>query len=224
MSASISSSSIISQGIHFPQPMVDNHAVSTKKSNNDDSSSQTILKSASAKSVQKASTGLSKKDQAQIQQLKSRDAEVKTHEQAHLSAAGSLATSGASFTYATGPDGIRYAIGGEVSIDTSKVKGDPAATIKKAEIIQSAALAPASPSGQDKAVAAQARAMAEAARAELAQKSQQPDKIGKEQATDKTNLAKESKTEHHQPVDKIQTQNQSAAVKPKPGSVVNIFI
>jgi len=49
-----------------------------------------------------------------------------------------------------------YAVGGEVSIDTTPVKGDPQATVAKMETIKAAALAPADPSGQDRAVAAEA--------------------------------------------------------------------
>lgn len=105
--------------------------------------------------------------QQQIQALKSRDQEVRSHELAHLSAAGGIAVSGPHFQYTTGPDGVRYATGGEVNIDTSSVSGDPAATILKAESIRRAALAPANPSGQDQSVAAKAEAMANKARMEL---------------------------------------------------------
>jgi hypothetical protein len=59
-------------------------------------------------------------------------------------------------------------VGGEVSIDTSPVAGNPEATIAKAHQIEAAALAPADPSGQDHSVATQAQAMAAAAEAELA--------------------------------------------------------
>lgn len=105
--------------------------------------------------------------QNQIQTLKARDQEVRNHEQAHLSAAGGLAMGGASFQFVTGPDGQRYAMGGEVSIDTSGVSGDPAATLRKAETIRHAALAPAEPSGQDFSVASKATAMANQARLEM---------------------------------------------------------
>ncbi len=114
----------------------------------------------------------SQEDQQKLEYLKSRDREVKTHEQAHLSAAGGLAMGGASFSYEKGPDGTSYAIGGEVNIDTSDVAGDPIATLKKAETIRRAALAPANPSAQDKAVASQASAMANKARAEIFQNNQ----------------------------------------------------
>lgn len=112
---------------------------------------------------------LTESEQRQVQQLADRDREVRTHEQAHLSAAASRATSGASFTYTDGPDGKRYATGGEVSVDTSPVRGDPEATLRAAELIQRAALAPAEPSTQDRQVAAAANAMAQVASTELSQ-------------------------------------------------------
>ncbi len=61
-----------------------------------------------------------------------------------------------------------FAVGGEVSIDTSPVPGDPGATLQKARRIRQAALAPADPSAQDMRVAARASQMALEARAELA--------------------------------------------------------
>jgi len=116
---------------------------------------------------------LSAEELAQIQKLKQRDTEVKAHEQAHLSAAGGIATSGASFSYQRGPNGQRYAIGGEVQIDTSAVAGDPAATLRKADMIKRAALAPVSPSSQDFKVASQAMSMAAKAQADLLKMSQE---------------------------------------------------
>lgn len=107
-----------------------------------------------------------------IDELKARDAEVRQHEQAHLAAAGGLAVSGASYTYQRGPNGVNYAIGGEVQIDTSP-GGTPEETIARAATIQAAALAPAGPSGADRAVAAQAQQMETQARAELAQQQSQ---------------------------------------------------
>ncbi|NHZ88458.1 catalase [Massilia sp. CCM 8733] len=104
---------------------------------------------------------------ARIDKLKARDAEVRQHEQAHLAAAGGLALSGASYTYQRGPNGVNYAIGGEVQIDTSP-GGTPQETISRARAIAAAALAPADPSGADRAVAAQAGQMEQQARAELA--------------------------------------------------------
>lgn len=110
---------------------------------------------------------LSAEESQQLEKLKARDREVRAHELAHLAAAGSLATSGASFTYQRGPDGANYAIGGEVQIDTS-AGSNPEETIRKAQIIRAAAQAPAEPSGQDRSVAAKASQMEAKARAELA--------------------------------------------------------
>ncbi len=105
--------------------------------------------------------------QQQIQALKDRDREVRNHEQAHLSAAGNIAVGGAHFQYTTGPDGQRYATGGDVSIDISSVSNDPEATLRKAEAIRRAAMAPAQPSAQDYRVASKAAAMAAKASIEL---------------------------------------------------------
>lgn len=117
-------------------------------------------------------------DEAAIARLKARDRQVRQHEQAHLAAAGGLATSGASYTYQRGPDGVNYAVGGEVNIDVSPGR-DPGETIRRARQIRAAALAPADPSGQDRAVAAQAARMEQQARAELAQERQDaPDSRG----------------------------------------------
>lgn len=102
----------------------------------------------------------------QVQQLRNRDREVRTHEQAHAAVGGNLAGP-PNLDFTTGPDGKRYAVSGDVSIDISKVSNDPAATIRKLEQVQRAALAPANPSSQDLRVAARASAGANQARGEL---------------------------------------------------------
>ncbi len=110
---------------------------------------------------------LTEEQRAQVQTLKNRDREVRAHEAAHMAAAGGLARGGAGYSYETGPDNRRYAVGGEVSIDTSP--GNSAEeTLQKAQIIRAAAQAPAKPSQQDLAIAASAGQMAAEARAELA--------------------------------------------------------
>ncbi|MES2129742.1 MAG: putative metalloprotease CJM1_0395 family protein [Pseudomonadota bacterium] len=114
-----------------------------------------------------ASTGLSPAALALIDHLKARDLAVRQHEQAHLAVAGGLALSGASYTYQRGPNGVNYAIGGEVAIDTSP-GATPQETIERAQRVAAAALAPADPSGPDRAIAAQARQLEQQARAELA--------------------------------------------------------
>jgi hypothetical protein len=104
-----------------------------------------------------------------LQELRRRDREVRTHEQAHKSAGGAHAGS-IHLEYTVGPDGKRYASSGSVSIDVSAVKGDPEATLRKMQIVQRAATAPADPSGADRQVAARAASTATQARAELAAK------------------------------------------------------
>ncbi|UEM05673.1 hypothetical protein JL101_009625 [Skermanella rosea] len=99
-------------------------------------------------------SGLTEAERDQVKELKKRDTEVRNHERAHQAAGGQYAGS-PSYTYQTGPDGRRYAIGGEVSIDISPER-DPAATIAKMERIRGAATAPAEPSPQDYKVAAAA--------------------------------------------------------------------
>ncbi len=113
---------------------------------------------------------LSDQDEKKLEKLKKRDAEVRQHENAHEAAAGQYAIGGPHYKLVTGPDGRQYAIGGDVSIDTSEVPDDPEATIRKAETIRRAALAPKEPSSQDQRVAAEASKMEAKARRELAEK------------------------------------------------------
>ena len=111
---------------------------------------------------------LSEEDLKKVLELKQRDMEVRTHEAAHLAAAGKYATGGASFDYKRGPDGRNYAVAGEVGIDTSPIANDPHATLQKAQQIRAAAQAPANPSSQDRQVAASAAQMEAKARQEIA--------------------------------------------------------
>lgn len=108
-----------------------------------------------------------------VQDLKKRDAEVRTHEQAHKTAGGQYAGSPA-FEMTKGPDGQSYATGGHVNIDISAIPDDPQATLNKMMQIKSAALAPAEPSAQDLKVAAKADMVAAAARSELSQSTVTP--------------------------------------------------
>ncbi len=116
-----------------------------------------------------STTQLSQNEAAMVRELKQRDTEVRQHEQAHLSAAGGLARSAASYVMQAGPDGKRYAIGGEVQIDVSPGR-TPEETLIKARQIQAAALAPAEPSGADRSIAARAQAMETQAQAEIAKR------------------------------------------------------
>ncbi|MDV2077726.1 putative metalloprotease CJM1_0395 family protein [Marinobacter xestospongiae] len=102
-----------------------------------------------------ADTQLTEAELKELTKLKARDREVRAHETAHQSVGGQYAGA-PSYTYQRGPDGAQYAVGGEVSIDIAPVEGDPQATIDKMRIVRAAALAPAEPSSQDRAVAAEA--------------------------------------------------------------------
>lgn len=107
-------------------------------------------------------------EQEEIRELAARDREVRRHEQAHAAVGGKYARSPV-YEFVRGPDGVRYAVAGEVSIDTSPVAGDPEATISKAQQVRRAASAPAEPSPQDRRVAAEAAVMEAEARIELRQ-------------------------------------------------------
>ncbi|MEE9398218.1 MAG: putative metalloprotease CJM1_0395 family protein [Methylococcales bacterium] len=152
------------------------HAVGSTVHATEESSSTEDIRQVDtlAPSSENSSQEFSEEEQKQISELKTRDREVRTHEQAHLSAAGGVASGGPTFSYQSGPDGVRYATGGEVQIDTSAVSGDPAATMRKADAIRRAALAPANPSAQDQSVAAQAATMAAKAQADMAKENSQP--------------------------------------------------
>ena len=106
------------------------------------------------------------RQQRQLAALVERDLEVRKHEQAHQMAGGEHAGS-PSYQFSHGPDGKRYATGGEVAIDIGAIPGDPAATLAKMQQVRAAALAPAEPSSQDLSVARAATAKEAQARKEL---------------------------------------------------------
>ncbi len=125
----------------------------------------------------KATDELSPDEERLVKDLQARDAEVKTHEAAHQ-AAGAGLTGAASYTYQQGPDGKMYAIGGEVSI-SMQTGSTPEETIRNARKIAAAAMAPASPSGQDNAVASSAKMMEIKAQQQI-QKEEQEKILGEE--------------------------------------------
>ncbi|GJA09573.1 hypothetical protein GVO02_07245 [Aeromonas caviae] len=106
------------------------------------------------------------KQQRQVAALVERDLEVRKHEQAHQSAGGEHAGS-PTYQFSRGPDGKRYATGGEVVIDMGTIPGDPAATIAKMQQVRAAALAPDEPSSQDMSVARAASSKEAQARKDL---------------------------------------------------------
>jgi len=124
-------------------------------------------------------TQLSEAEQREVEMLKQTDRAVRQHEMQHVAAGGSLVKSGASFSYKRGPDGQSYAVGGEVSIDTSKGR-TPEETLSRAIRIRAAALAPADPSPQDRSVAAMAGQMEMEAMREIAQKKTEEGQSGQD--------------------------------------------
>jgi hypothetical protein len=116
-------------------------------------------------------TELTAEERAQVARLRARDREVRAHEQAHAAAGGAVAGA-PSYSYQTGPDGKQYAVGGEVPIRASASSGNPRQAIAQLQQVVRAALAPAQPSGQDRAVAAQAQAQIAQLQAQLAKESQ----------------------------------------------------
>lgn len=126
-------------------------------------------------------TELSEDQQDEVKRLKKVDQETRAHEAAHKNAGGQFAGS-ASYSYTVGPDGQRYATGGEVQIDVAPVKGDPEATLAKLDVVIAAALAPAKPSAQDRKVAAAAIAARNKAQAELLEKNRAEQKGEDEQS------------------------------------------
>ena len=131
--------------------------------------------SAATNEAQQPSTGTRKNavaqaltadELSQLRLLKNRDREVRAHEQAHANVGGPYAGT-PNYQYTKGPDGQQYATSGHVNIDSSKIAGDPEATLQKALQLKRAALAPAQPSQQDRRVAANAQQLAIEARADL---------------------------------------------------------
>lgn len=124
-----------------------------QNSNKTNTNSNTNKSKTQSKDRFTKSTELSDREKQIIEELRRRDEAVRRHEQAHIAAGGSLVRGAANYNYQIGPDGKQYAVGGEVQIDISP-ENTPDATIRKMQQVQRAALAPADPSPQDRAVAA----------------------------------------------------------------------
>jgi hypothetical protein len=149
------------------QPLADEQSASSREEADKPADSPTS-KTAQNDAKGEPSPQQQRLEQLEIAKLVSRDQEVRAHEQAHAAVGGRYAGA-PTYTFDRGPDGKRYAVGGEVSIDTGPVSGDPEATLRKMEVVLRAALAPAEPSAQDRQIAAQAQALMSEARVELAQ-------------------------------------------------------
>lgn len=155
-----------------PQPQANN----AEQTNNDEQSNENAVEQQKAEAEAKV-----------INELEQRDQEVRKHEQAHASVGGST-TGAPSYSFQVGPDGKRYAVGGEVSVDSSPVPGDPQATIAKMKKVHAAALAPENPSAQDRRVAADATQAILQAQSELLA-------LQSEEQTERSNTLKTSSRE-----------------------------
>ena len=90
-----------------------------------------------------------------IKELRVIDADVRRHEQTHLSALGPHALSGIQYQLSYGPDALPYATGGRIAVDLSPAES-PEETVEKARTIRDAALAVDYPSKADLEVAEKA--------------------------------------------------------------------
>ena len=156
-------------GTNSLEPVAKTSETGKNKENNNQSNPQNTETQTESKSKSNSVNGqqLTQAELQLLEELKIIDAEVRRHEMAHIATGGRYITSGANFTYKRGPDGKNYAVGGEVSIDTSPVPGDPQATLQKMRQVKNAALAPANPSSQDLRVASKATSNASKALSDL---------------------------------------------------------
>lgn len=129
---------------------------------------------ANANTKEETSKAEEKADSEMVEELKARDREVRAHELAHARVGGQYAGA-PTYDFQYGPDGRRYAVGGEVQIDISK-EASPEKTLQKMEQVIASAMAPQEPSAQDIRVANQARQIASEARAELSAERITPNK------------------------------------------------
>jgi hypothetical protein len=120
-------------------------------------------------------------------ELQSADSAVKAHEKAHMAILGGAAASGIQYTYARGPGGTRYAVGGSIKIDFQPVPGNPRATLDKARRIRMAALAPGAPSAADLRVAARAYRLEQQAQEKIEEEKVEERAAEREEARDERN-------------------------------------
>jgi len=155
----------------------------TQSVSRDDTSSSNKKDTKKSSEKSKSTTQLTTEQKLLVGKLESRDAHVRAHEAAHQSAGA--ATGAVNFTYEKGPNGKMYAIGGDVSI-SYQTGSTPQETIKNAQTVINAALAPSDPSPQDFAVASSAKVMMMKAERELA-KDNMKKIIGKDEYKNQSN-------------------------------------
>ncbi|MEL0641313.1 putative metalloprotease CJM1_0395 family protein [Pseudoalteromonas aliena] len=197
--------------------LADDKAVGQREgsSENSESADQEAEQEASQQETEQEEQQL-EQEQQQIKELKARDTEVRVHEQAHAAVGGQHAGS-PSYGYERGPNGINYAVSGEVQIDVSEVPNDPQATIDKMQTVRAAALAPAEPSGADRSIAADATQKLAAAQAELAQPEKDDDAKSKLEASFSSDESSDTKTA------KSDEQTRGADVKARAGRIANFY-
>lgn len=143
---------------------------------------------------------LTPEEKKQIEVLKRRDQEVRTHELAHSSAGGAQ-TGTPTYSFKTGPDGKRYITDGEVSITVNQASDDPQMTIANMEQVYRAALAPAEPSAADRKAAAEAQAIIREAKQKLSkQQTSESLDVGTPTNNDKTEPSGSEKTSENNPI------------------------
>lgn len=147
-------------------PPVEESSASSPSADRRDGSQQTPDQNDDETEQQRV-RAVEQQEQQIVRELAARHREVIAHEQAHAAVGGQYAGS-PSYTYERGPDGVNYAVAGEVPISLPSGNGDPAETIAAAQQVRRAALAPADPSPQDRLVAAKATQLLLEAGAQLA--------------------------------------------------------
>ncbi|WP_044419104.1 putative metalloprotease CJM1_0395 family protein [Halarcobacter anaerophilus] len=150
------------QGIEQDIRSVEKDEASNQTNNNQEQTNQS--------QTTQNSTELTSEEKSQLNELKAVDAKVRAHEAAHQS--GPAAVGGASYTYAKGPDGVMYAVAGEVPVQI-ETSSEPQETISNLQGVIATALAPADPSPQDISIASKARVLMMKAQQEFAQETQE---------------------------------------------------
>ena len=173
---------------------------------------------------------LQQQEVLELSNLKKRDREVRSHEQAHAAVGGQFAGS-PSYQFSRGSDGRLYAVSGEVPISLPRYPGDPEATLRAAEQVRAAALAPAQPSAQDQRIAAAASALALEARAQIAdqqrqavaaERSAQDSKSKTEDSSDSSFSENNTETAAASPTDRTPLDQLTALDRqPESGSLIN---
>lgn len=176
LSISLNSSSLATVGISAANPSQLSAIRDTVNGTTTPTSSAATAKAADSASTagnkraaqedKAAKDALTPEELRRIAELERIDSEVRAHEQAHINVGRGLITSGPDYDYVYGPDGKRYAVSGEVGIDTSPEQ-KPQANIDKGQHIQETALAPVDPSPQDYRVAATGKRLEERGHSDL---------------------------------------------------------